>query len=204
MNSDKDNEVDHILKIIVIGNSGVGKTNIIKRFKNDDFEMNSRSTVGFEFISKDIIIQDKKIKLQIWDTAGQERYKSITSSFFRGCHGIVAVFDLTNLKSFESIDQWVKDAREISGSEISIFLVGNKSDLRDLVIVKKEEAKEKVNKLELIEYCEASAYMNIRIDEIFMKLSTSNILFFIFSKIVFLFDFLLVFFNIFLIFYRNF
>jgi small GTP-binding protein len=175
MNSNRETDIDHILKLIVIGNSGVGKTNIIKRFKNDDFEMNSRSTVGFEFISKDIIIQDKKIKLQIWDTAGQERYKSITSSFFRGCHGIVAVFDLTKYQSFESIDQWVKDAREISGSEISIFLVGNKSDLRDLCIVKKEEAEEKINKLGLIEYIETSAYMNIRIDEIFMKLSTSNI-----------------------------
>ena len=178
MHHDKDNDFDHILKIIVIGNSGVGKTNIIKRFKNDDFDINTRSTVGFEFISKDLIIQDKKIKLQIWDTAGQERYKSITSSFFRGCHGIVAVFDLTKYQSFEAIDHWIKDAKAITGSEISIYLVGNKSDLRDLCIVKKEEAEEKVNNLGLIDYMETSAYMNIRIDELFIKLSTSNLFFF--------------------------
>lgn len=176
MSQDKENDFDHILKIIVIGNSGVGKTNIIKRFKNDDFDINTRSTVGFEFISKDLEIQDKKIKLQIWDTAGQERYKSITSSFFRGCHGIVAVFDLTNIQSFNAIDQWVQEAKNITGSEIAIFLVGNKSDLRDLCIIKKEEVEEKVNKLGLEEYMETSAFMNIRIDELFIKLTTSKLL----------------------------
>lgn len=172
-----DNQLDsHILKIIIIGNTGVGKTNIIKRYKNDEFDLSAKSTVGFEFISKDIIIQDKKIKLHIWDTAGQERYKSITSSFFRGCSGIIAVFDLTKLQSFDSIDRWVKDAKAVTGNDVAILLVGNKADLRDNRIVKKEEALEKVNNLGLIDYLETSAYMNIRIEELFIKLATSKFL----------------------------
>jgi small GTP-binding protein len=174
MSNYKDLEINNIFKIIIIGNSGVGKTNIIKRFKNDEFEVNSRATVGFEFVSKDIIIQDKKIKLHIWDTAGQERYKSITSSFFRGCHGIIAAFDLSKYQSFEAIDSWIKEARAVTGNDTSIFLVGNKADLWDLRIVKKEEAMEKVNKLGLIDFLETSAYMNIRIDEVFIKLTTSK------------------------------
>ena len=174
MLNEKELDLNNILKIIVIGNTGVGKTNIIKRFKNDEFDNNSKSTVGFEFISRDVIIQDKKIKLHIWDTAGQERYKSITSSFFRGCHGIISVFDLTKYQSFEAIDTWVKDARSVCGNDVPIFLIGNKTDLWDLCIVKKEDALQKVNKLGLIDYMETSAYMNIRIDEIFIKLSTSK------------------------------
>ena len=180
-----DSEFDHILKIVVIGNSGVGKTNIIKRFNSDEFDVNSRSTVGFEFVSKEVNILTKKVKIQIWDTAGQERYKSITSSFYKASNWILCVFDLTKFNSFEKIDEWVNEARNITGNKPLIYLVGNKSDLKNMRCVKKEEALQKVEELKLDGYIETSALMNIRIDESFMKLTTCNFKFLILEIIIF-------------------
>jgi len=167
-------DIDYLLKIVVIGDSAVGKTNIIKRFESDDFNPNSRSTVGFEFISKEINIMDKRIKLQIWDTAGQERYKSISSGFYKASSGILCVFDITKFHSFENVDLWIKEARNIAGEATPTFLIGNKADLKNARCVNKEDSIKKVNDLKLEGYIETSALMNIRIDEAFIKLTTSN------------------------------
>jgi len=168
------NDFDILIKVVVIGDSGVGKTNIIKRFRCEEFDSDSRSTIGFEFVSKEIEILNKKIKIQIWDTAGQERFKSITTGFYKGSNGILAVFDITNIESFQNIEEWVTEARDIVGDETLIYLVGNKSDLQISRCVYKEAAVNKANELKLDGYIETSAMLNLCIEDIFKTLAESN------------------------------
>lgn len=176
------NDFDFLLKLVVIGDSGVGKTNIIKRFQSDEFDTNLRSTVGFEFVSKELNLLEKKVKIQIWDTAGQERYKSITSGFYKASSGILCVFDITKFISFESVDEWIKEARLVSGENTPAYLIGNKCDLKNARCVNKEDVLKKVNLLKFDGYIETSALMNIRIEEVFKKLTSSIKFFFKFSK----------------------
>ena len=176
VNIDNNNDFDYLFKFVVIGDSGVGKTNIIKRFQSDEFDPNSRSTVGFEFVSKELYILDKKIKIQIWDTAGQERYKSITSGFYKSSSGILCVFDITKFISFENVDDWIKEARLIAGENTPAILIGNKSDLKNARCVNKEDALKKVDLMKFDGYIETSALMNIRIEEPFKKLTSSILL----------------------------
>ena len=102
-------EYDYLFKLIIVGDTNVGKTNIMSKYIRDQFNFNSKSTIGVEFGTKIITIENKKIKAQIWDTAGQERYKSITSAYYKGAKGALIVYDITNKFTFESVDKWVQD-----------------------------------------------------------------------------------------------
>jgi small GTP-binding protein len=137
--------------------------------------MNSPSTVGVEFASIVMGVKDKKVKVQIWDTAGQERFKSITNTYYHRAKGAVVVFDITKFSSFESVDKWVNDLRQVTGKEIVIILVGNKSDLKNLRAVTKEEAMEKAQALGNLPYIETSAMNNTHIAETFNILIESKI-----------------------------
>lgn len=123
-------EVKDLIKLVFLGDSGVGKTNIMNIFNNVSFNINSKSTIGVDFAIKTVRIGTNYMKLQIWDTAGQERYRTFTSAYFKDSHGLVLVYDITNRQSFKNIDSWLKTAYEhIDKEKTSIILVGNKIDL---------------------------------------------------------------------------
>jgi Ras-related protein Rab-11A len=168
-------EFDHVIKVILIGDSGVGKTNIISRLCKDEFLVESKSTVGVEFASKLIELENKKvIKMQLWDTAGQERYKAITNTYYYRSQGALVVFDITKLSSFKSVDKWVNQLREHAGPDVTLVLVGNKSDLKTLRAVSMEEALETASNLGNMEYIETSALQNSHINDAFTSLVSSK------------------------------
>ncbi len=134
---------DFLFKMILIGDSSVGKSNILLKYLKDQFDPNSRATVGVEFGTKNITLNNKKIKIQIWDTAGQERYRSITSAYYKGAKGAFIVYDITRKATFENIDKWIADLKINGDSNISIVLIGNKSDLEEKREVTKEEGLKK-------------------------------------------------------------
>lgn len=156
-----------MMKIILVGESAVGKTNICRRFCFDKFEENSQPTISFESIENIYLINEDKIKICIWDTLGQEKFASVFSQYYRATNGAFFIFDLTNERSFEKIDHWI-DTYNNHGekSKIVKFLVGNKSDLdKSLRKIKEEDALEKMKKLGFDGYFETSALNNTNITE---------------------------------------
>jgi len=126
--------------VVLIGDSGVGKSNLLSRFTRNEFNLDSKSTIGVEFATRSIQIDNKTIKAQIWDTAGQERYRAITSAYYRGAVGALLVYDITKSTSFENVNRWLKELRDHADSNIVIMLVGNKTDARHLRAVPTEDA----------------------------------------------------------------
>lgn len=121
-----------IFKIVLLGDSGVGKSNLVFRFTKNEFNKDSKSTIGVEFATKTVQIEDNKlVKAQIWDTAGQERYRSIASSYYRGAVGALLVYDVTDRNSFNHVPMWLKEVEENAEKDCLIMLVGNKMDLND-------------------------------------------------------------------------
>jgi Ras-related protein Rab-11A len=134
---------DYIFKIVIVGDSGVGKSNILSRFTQNEFHQESKATVGVELQSKVYNIDGKIIKMQLWDTAGQERYKSITAAYFKGAKGAMIVYDITKQDSFNNVDKWYQQVKENGDSEIVIVQVGNKCDLKQNRQVTTDSGKEK-------------------------------------------------------------
>uniref|UniRef100_A0A2C9JZT8 Uncharacterized protein n=1 Tax=Biomphalaria glabrata TaxID=6526 RepID=A0A2C9JZT8_BIOGL len=120
---------EYIFKIIFVGDSSVGKTSLMLRYTEDCFSDSFITTIGVDFKIKTIDVSGVSAKLHIWDTAGQDRFKNIVSSFYRGADGVVLVFDVTNMDSFQNIGTWMKDARHYASDQCTLLLVGNKSDL---------------------------------------------------------------------------
>ncbi len=127
--------------MVLIGDSGVGKSNLLSRFTRNEFNLDSKSTIGVEFATRSIQIDNKTIKAQIWDTAGQERYRAITSAYYRGAVGALLVYDISKSLSFENVTRWLKELRDHADSNIVIMLVGNKTDQRHLRAVPTEDGK---------------------------------------------------------------
>ena len=167
---DEDN-YDYIYKIVLIGDSGVGKTNLFLRYLKNKFDYNSKATVGVEFGSKNIKIDDTIIKAQIWDTAGQERYRSITSAYYKGSHGALVVYDVTKTESFNNVDKWISDLRNNTDAKLVIMLIGNKIDLEKERTVKPEEGQEKSNENEVV-YIETSALDSRNVEKAFEDIVT--------------------------------
>ena len=160
---------DLLYKIIIIGDSNVGKSNILSRYTKDQFQGNSKATVGVELGTKFVKVEGVGAKLQIWDTAGQERYRSLTSSYYKGCHGCFIVYDITNEQSFKSINTWYEQAVKEAGKEVSIILVGNKCDLENERKVSKEKGEEKARTMNA-SFFETSALSKVNIDDIFKEI----------------------------------
>jgi len=160
---------DHLFKIVLVGDSGVGKSNLLSRFTRNSFTTDEKSTIGVEFATRIIPIADsKKIKAQIWDTAGQERYRAITNAYYRGALGALLVYDVTKLSSFENIPRWLRELREYANRDIVLVLVGNKADLVDKSLrqVTEEQAKQLAAEHD-IAFMEASAKSGFNVDESF-------------------------------------
>jgi Ras-related protein Rab-11A len=143
----KDEDYDYLFKVVLIGDSGVGKSNLLSRFTRDEFNLESKSTIGVEFATKSVAAGDGKvIKAQIWDTAGQERYRAITSAYYRGAVGALLVYDITKRQSFDDVERWLSELRDHAEENIVVLLVGNKSDLKHLRAVSTQEASEFADK----------------------------------------------------------
>lgn len=140
-------DFDLLFKIIIIGDSGVGKTNILSRYIKNSFSFDTRSTVGVEFGAKKIEVNGIKVKSQIWDTAGQERYRSITNTYYKGAKGALVVYDVSKRDSFENINKWVNELRMNGEKDVIIVLVGNKNDLIEERTVSTEEGELKAKEL---------------------------------------------------------
>jgi len=150
-----------IIKILIVGDPGVGKSNFIYRYTKDKFSVNKLSTVGFESNIKEIEITEKKVIVQLWDSAGQEKYKSITKNLFTRVQGIIILYDITNKNSFINIQNWIKLIKETNDS-IPYVLAGNKCDLTNQRAVEEEEAI-KFSKENNINFMETSAKQDINI-----------------------------------------
>ncbi|KAI5148619.1 Ras-related protein Rab-10 [Enteropsectra breve] len=167
---------DVLAKIILIGDSGVGKTSIMRMFVDSMHMPDAASTIGVDFKIKTIQLGGKKIKLQLWDTAGQEKFKAIVGSYYRGAHGILLVFDLTDRNSFLHLSSWLSEITErVDKKEVEVFVLGNKTDLSDRCSVSQDE----INKfmaeqdIPLASYVEVSAKDNINIAKCFEDLVTA-------------------------------
>ena len=166
---DEENSYDLLYKIVIIGDTNVGKSNILSRYLTNEFTSNTKSTVGVELGIKFLKIKNTSTKIQIWDTAGQERYQAITSSYFRGSDGCFIVYDITNETSFNNIEKWFDKIHEENDKEIPVIIVGNKCDLENERKIPTEKAKEKAQNLKCAFY-ETSALKAINIEQIFEEL----------------------------------
>lgn len=141
---------DMIFKIILVGDSYVGKTNIMSKYLKNEFKSDSKATVGVEFGAKKFVIDGKNVKAQIWDTAGQERYKSITNAYYKGAKGAFVVYDITRKETFDSVDHWISDLNSSGDKNMTILLVGNKCDLEDQRQVSKDSGQQKAKAFSML------------------------------------------------------
>ncbi|GAB4854665.1 Ras- protein RABA5a [Ancistrocladus abbreviatus] len=139
--SEEEQTEDYLFKIVLVGDSAVGKSNLLARFARDEFYPNSKSTIGVEFQTQKMHIDGKEIKAQIWDTAGQERFRAVTSAYYRGAVGALLVYDISRRQTFESIGRWLNELHTHSDMNVVTILVGNKSDLKDAREVPTAEGK---------------------------------------------------------------
>lgn len=163
-------EYDYLYKLLLIGDSGVGKSCLLLRFADNTYTESYISTIGVDFKVRTIELEKKTIKLQIWDTAGEERFRTITSSYYRGAHGIIVVFDVTDQVSYNNVKQWLKEIERYACENVNKLLVGNKCDLDDKRQVAQETAKEFADDLQ-ISYIETSAKNATNVDETFIKIA---------------------------------
>ncbi|KAK2834475.1 hypothetical protein Q7C36_015176 [Tachysurus vachellii] len=161
---------DYLFKLLLIGDSGVGKTCLLFRFSEDAFNTTFISTIGIDFKIRTVELNGKKIKLQIWDTAGQERFRTITTAYYRGAMGIMLVYDITSEKSFENIKNWIRNIEEHASSDVERMILGNKCDMND----KRQVSKERGEKLAIdygIKFLETSAKTSVNVEDAFLTLA---------------------------------
>ena len=160
---------DHLFKLLIIGESGVGKTCLISRYANGVFKEEYISTVGVDYVSKQEIINDQNINVKLWDTAGQERFKALTPSYLRGAEGIVLVYDVTKSESFDSLKVWIDSLKSNLGeNSLPIIIDGNKIDLDDRDVSK--ETAQKFAQEYNYKYFETSAKSGVGVDELFREI----------------------------------
>eukprot|EP00262_Sarcandra_glabra_P003647 TRINITY_DN1439_c0_g1_i1.p1 TRINITY_DN1439_c0_g1~~TRINITY_DN1439_c0_g1_i1.p1 ORF type:complete len:219 (+),score=21.17 TRINITY_DN1439_c0_g1_i1:255-911(+) len=164
-----DEECDYLFKAILIGDSAVGKSNLLLRFSRGEFRLDSKPTIGVEFAYRNIRVRDKLIKAQIWDTAGQERFRAITSSYYRGALGALLVYDITRRATFHNLKKWLQELKDFSEPDMVAVLVGNKSDLDHARDVTEEEGRSLAEEEGLC-FMETSALENTNVEEAFMEM----------------------------------
>uniref|UniRef100_A0A8C6WGI0 RAB1A, member RAS oncogene family a n=1 Tax=Neogobius melanostomus TaxID=47308 RepID=A0A8C6WGI0_9GOBI len=163
-------EYDYLFKLLLIGDSGVGKSCLLLRFADDTYTESYISTIGVDFKIRTIELDGKTIKLQIWDTAGQERFRTITSSYYRGAHGIIVVYDVTDQESFNNVKQWLQEIDRYASENVNKLLVGNKCDLTTKKVVDYTTAKEFADNLG-IPFLETSAKSASNVEQAFMTMA---------------------------------
>ncbi|CAN4114890.1 unnamed protein product [Withania somnifera] len=164
---DASQKIDYVFKVVLIGDSAVGKSQILARFARNEFSLDSKATIGVEFQTRTLVIQHKSVKAQIWDTAGQERYRAVTSAYYRGAVGALLVFDITKRQTFDHIPRWLEELRAHADKNIVIMLIGNKTDLEDQRAVPTQDAKEFAQKEGLF-FLETSAMEGSHVEDAFL------------------------------------
>ncbi|KAK1385735.1 RAB GTPase [Heracleum sosnowskyi] len=164
-----DEEYDYLFKVVLIGDSGVGKSNLLSRFTRNEFCLESKSTIGVEFATRTLQVEGRTVKAQIWDTAGQERYRAITSAYYRGALGALLVYDVTKPTTFENVSRWLKELRDHADSNIVIMLIGNKTDLKHLKALATEDAQSFAEK-EGLSFIETSALEATNVEKAFQTI----------------------------------
>ena len=159
-----------LFKLLLIGDSGVGKSSLLHRFADDIYTDSYISTIGVDFKIKTMSVGDKMVKLQIWDTAGQERFRTITSSYYRGAQGIIVVYDITDVDSFNNVKQWLSEIDRYASENVDKLLVGNKSDLEPARQVTKAMAEEFAESLQ-VKCIETSAKESSNVDDAFRSMA---------------------------------
>lgn len=167
----RDDEYDYLFKVVLIGDSGVGKSNLLSRFTRNEFNLESKSTIGVEFATRSINVDGRTVKAQIWDTAGQERYRAITAAYYRGAVGALLTYDIAKHLTYENVERWLKELRDHADANIVIMLVGNKSDLRHLRAVPTEEARAYAERNGL-SFIETSALDSSNVEQAFTNILT--------------------------------
>ncbi|CAK6444074.1 unnamed protein product [Pipistrellus nathusii] len=164
-----DQNFDYMFKLLIIGNSSVGKTSFLFRYADDSFTSAFVSTVGIDFKVKTVFKNEKRIKLQIWDTAGQERYRTITTAYYRGAMGFILMYDITNGESFNAVQDWSTQIKTYSWDNAQVILVGNKCDMEDERVISVERGRRLGEQLGF-EFFETSAKDNINVKQTFERL----------------------------------
>eukprot|EP00922_Rhytidocystis_sp_ex-Travisia-forbesii_P037194 GHVS01055427.1.p1 GENE.GHVS01055427.1~~GHVS01055427.1.p1 ORF type:complete len:211 (+),score=18.73 GHVS01055427.1:120-752(+) len=159
-------------KLVFLGEQAVGKTSIITRFMYDTFDNNYQATIGIDFLSKTLSLENRTVRLQLWDTAGQERFRSLIPSYIRDSSAAVVVYDVTQRSSFLSTTKWIEDVRAERGHDVIIALVGNKTDLTDKRQVSFDEGQQKAQEHEVM-FLETSAKAGFNIKSLFWKLAAA-------------------------------
>lgn len=171
-NMSSDESYNFVFKVVLIGESGVGKSNLLSRFTKNEFSHDSRTTIGVEFSTRTVQLDNFTIKAQIWDTAGLERYRAITSAYYRGAVGALLVYDMTKHLTYESAERWLKELYDHADPHIVVMLVGNKKDLETLRTVPSEEAKDFADKKGLM-FMETSALDSSNVENAFHQILTA-------------------------------
>ncbi|CAG2224248.1 RAB6A [Mytilus edulis] len=159
-------------KLVFLGEQSVGKTSLITRFMYDSFDNTYQATIGIDFLSKTMYLEDRTIRLQLWDTAGQERFRSLIPSYIRDSSVAVVVYDITNANSFQQTSKWIDDVRTERGSDVIIMLVGNKTDLSDKRQVTSEEGERKAKELNVM-FIETSAKAGYNVKQLFRRVAAA-------------------------------
>lgn len=164
----KKEKIDYSLKLLLLGDSTVGKTSLYLRYFEDYYQDSQLQTIGVDYRIKKVDYLDRKINLNIWDTAGQDRFRAITQSYYKGAHGVLLLFDVTNINTFQNVKQWLSQIKEYSPNNCELILAGNKIDIKERS-VSKEEATALAEEYK-IQYIEISAKENINVKEVFASL----------------------------------
>ena len=171
--TEEEENYNMIFKIVLVGDSGVGKTNLLLRYLKNEFNTQTKATVGVEFGNTKVQIDNALIKAQIWDTAGQERYRSITSAYYKGAHGALIVYDITRKDSFDSVEKWLSDLKNNGEEKMVIMAIGNKCDMVNERVISTEEGEAKAQRNN-IAFLETSALNATNVakafDELIQKL----------------------------------
>ena len=162
---------DKLFKLLLIGDSGVGKSCLLLRFADDTYTDTHIATIGVDFKIKTVSIDGANIKLQIWDTAGQERFRTITSSYYRGAQGIIVVYSVIDLMTFQNVRQWLQEIERYAAETVVKLLIGNKCDMEDDRAVTFEQGQELADSLG-VSFMEASAKKAMNVEELFTKIAT--------------------------------
>lgn len=170
MSKGYDKGYDYLFKLLLIGDSGVGKTCVLFRFSDDAFNSTFISTIGIDFKIRTIELDGKKIKLQIWDTAGQERFRTITTAYYRGAMGILLVYDITNEKSFDNIKNWIRNIEAHASEDVEKMIIGNKCDNDEKRAISLNQGQNLASEYK-VDFMETSAKANINVEEAFTQIA---------------------------------
>ena len=162
-------EFDLLYKVLIIGDSAVGKSSLLLQFSDQTFSENYVSTIGVDFKIRTIDVDGKQVKLQIWDTAGQERFQSITANYYHGSNAIALVYDITDRKTFDNLRKWISDVDRLANKQVCRLIVGNKTDLSDKRVVRRDEGQAFADSLG-VPFIETSAKTASNVQEMFLQM----------------------------------